>query len=59
MAAKDNRRSILNQVVDGRQSFRDPAIIGDHPIFKRHIEIAANEYTLTINIKVADGLCLE
>lgn len=50
MAAKDNRRSILNQVVDGRQSFRDPAIIRNRSIFERYVEVATDKYALALYV---------
>jgi len=50
MAAKDNGSSILNEVVNGWQSLRDPAIISDGTIFKGNVEVASNEHALALYI---------
>ena len=58
VGAEDHGRAVLQQVLDGRQSGLDAGLVGDGAglFVQRHVEIAANEYLLALDVDVLDGL---
>lgn len=56
MACEDDDRAAVKKKLNGGDGFRDPAVIGDFPVFQRNVEIAAYENSLVLNVNIANGL---
>ena len=52
VACKDNTRTMVDQVFDGRERSTDARIVFDLAIFERYVEIYAHKHALARNIGI-------
>ena len=54
MAAQNDLRAVIDQLLDGGQSRIDAVLVGDHAVLHRDIEIAADKDLLAAVILIVD-----
>ena len=59
MRHQNRLRALLSQIIDRRQTFADPGVIGDDDLavafFRRHVEINAHEHAFPAHVEIANG----
>ena len=55
VGAQYNLASVSDQLLDGGKSSLDPVVVGDNPILKGNVEIAAHENVLALYVDIIHG----
>jgi len=54
-ARQDDRRAVVQRVLNRRQRRADARIVADAAVFHRHVEVDPDEHALSFQVEVADG----
>ena len=59
MRAKHSSAAIVENVFNGGKAFDNSLVVGDDPVLKGHVEVAAYKHALALDINVFDGFFVE